>query len=245
MKSTNLRQTATLKNLRKFPPAGDIIKNIIILNLKTYKEGFGRNALKLAKICEKVSFEYDREIAVAVNNAEIYKLASTVEIPIFAQHTDDVGLGGFTGFLPPEIIKEAGAKGTLINHAEHRLKLSEIESLVKRVKNLGLKSCVCTNNIPTTGAAATLEPDYVAVEPPELIGGDISVSNAKPEIIKGSVDAVKKIAPDVALLTGAGIKNGEDVKKAIQLGSSGVLLASGVVKAKDAEKVLIDLARAL
>ena len=74
----------------------------------------------------------------------------------------------------------------------------------------------------------------MAVEPPELIGGNVSVSKAKPEIIEKSVEKVKEITGDVKVLCGAGIKNREDVAKAIELGSDGILLASGIVKAKDA-----------
>jgi len=55
------------------------------------------------------------------------------------------------------------------------------------------------------------------------------------------VNLVKKISPKVKVLTGAGISTGEDVKKALELGTVGVLLASGVTKAKDPEKAIRDL----
>ncbi len=140
-----------------------------------------------------------------------------------------------------EAVKEAGAVGTLINHSEHRLRLADIDDCVKRAKEAGLITCVCTNNLSTSKAASLLSPDFVAVEPPELIGGDISVSKAQPELVKGTVDAVKSVSPNVKVLCGAGVKNGEDVKKALELGSEGVLLASGVVKAKDVEAAMRDL----
>jgi len=158
---------------------------------------------------------------------------------------DPIGFGSNTGFILPESVKEAGAVGTLINHSEHRLKLADIELLVRKCEELGILSCVCTNNILTTKAAACLEPDFVAVEPPELIGGDISVSTAQPEIVSGSVKAVKEVAPDVQVLCGAGVKNGDDVKISLELGSVGVLLASGVVRPKgmNPEAVMHDLAQ--
>jgi triosephosphate isomerase len=84
-------------------------------------------------------------------------------------------------------------------------------------------------------------PDYVAIEPPELIGSGIPVSKADPEIVANSVQAVKRIAPDVGVLCGAGITHGEDLKAALDLGSKGVLLASGIIKAKDQRKALQDL----
>jgi triosephosphate isomerase len=100
---------------------------------------------------------------------------------------------------------------------------------------------VCTNNIPTTAAAAALNPEYVAVEPPELIGTGVPVSQADPEVVRGSVEAVKRINPDVQVLCGAGISRGEDLTAAMDLGSVGVLLASGIVKAEDPRSALEDL----
>jgi triosephosphate isomerase len=165
-----------------------------------------------------------------------------VSIPIFAQHIDPVKPGSHTGWTLPEAVKEAGAVGTLINHSEHRLKLADIEWCLSRARTLGLDQIICTNNIETSMAIAALQPNFLAVEPPELIGGDISVTTADPDIVSGSVDAVKKINDSVGVLCGAGVKNGKDVSKALELGSHGVLLASGVVKASDPVSVLRDLA---
>ena len=92
---------------------------------------------------------------------------------------------------------------------------------------------VCSNNEITSAGAAALGPEYVAIEPPELIGSGISVSKANPEIIRRSVAAVHAVNPKVKVLTGAGIQSGECVKIAVDLGTDGVLLASSVVKAPD------------
>ena len=81
----------------------------------------------------------------------------------------------------------------------------------------------------------------MAVEPPELIGRGIPVSKADPGVVTGSVEAVKKIEPGVGILCGAGISRGEDLGAALELGSVGVLLASGIIKAKDQKKALEDL----
>jgi len=218
-------------------------KAYIIVNYKTYAQGSGKHGLELTKILERVGREYGVNLAVAVSPIDIRYYAEETEVPIFAQHMDTIGFGSNTGFILPEAVKEAGAMGTLINHSEHRLRLGEIEAVVRKTEELGMLSVVCTNNVPTTGAAALLRPDFVAVEPPELIGGDISVSKAQPEIVSGSVEAVQAVAPEVEVLCGAGVKNGEDVRKALELGSRGVLLASGVVKAKDPEAVMRDLVK--
>jgi len=214
---------------------------VIIVNLKTYKQGYGKKGLDLLRMLEKVGASHKGQVAVAAGPADITLFSRETSIPIFSQHIDPVGHGAYTGHVLPESVKEAGAVGTLINHSERRLTLADIEAAISRAKEAGLITCVCTNNIETSAAVAALGPHYLAVEPPDLIGGDISVSTAKPEVISGSVEKVHAINKNVLVLCGAGVKNGSDVKKAIELGSSGVLLASGVVKAKDVEAVLKDL----
>ncbi len=214
---------------------------IILVNYKTYEKGYGTNALSLTKTLQKVADETKASVGVAVCPTDIKLISEGCSLPVFAQHIDAIGFGSHTGYILVEAVKEAGAVGTLINHSEHRLRLADIDDCVKRAKEAGLITCVCTNNLSTSKAASLLSPDFVAVEPPELIGGDISVSKAQPELVKGTVDAVKSVSPNVKVLCGAGVKNGEDVKKALELGSEGVLLASGVVKAKDVEAAMRDL----
>jgi triosephosphate isomerase len=112
---------------------------------------------------------------------------------------------------------------------------------VQKCRKAGLETIVCTNNLEVSKACAVLEPDYIAIEPPELIGGDISVTSADPDIIKSTVEIIKKLSPNVGVLCGAGVKTGDDVAKAIELGTEGVLLASGVTKAIDPKTALLDL----
>ena len=217
----------------------------IVLNVKTYAEATGVKALEIAKLMDKISQETGASMAIAVQATDISLCAREVGIPVFAEHIDPVKPGSHTGWTLPEAVKEAGAIGTLINHSEHRLKLADIDVCITKAKELGLDHIVCTNNVATSKAAATFSPNFIAVEPPELIGGDISVTTANPDIVSSSVDAVKAIDKNVKVLCGAGVKNGKDVAKSIELGADGVLLASGVVKAKDKEKVIRDLASGL
>lgn len=214
---------------------------IIVINFKTYTQGTGKNAVKMAQISKEVSESSGVEIVVAPQIPDIYRVASAVDIPVFSQHIDGIGAGSFTGHIMAECIKDAGAIGTLINHSERRLTLADIEASVQAAKRADLTTIVCTNNVNTTSAASTLNPDFVAVEPPELIGSGIPVSKADPEVVAGSVKAVKKVNPKVKVLCGAGISKGEDLKAAIELGSEGVLLASGIVKAKNPKEALEEL----
>jgi len=218
---------------------------IVLVNFKTYAEGVGKKALKLAKDAEKVSTKTGVCFGVAPQFVDIPVIARAVGIPVFAQHIDPIGPGSYTGHILPEAVKEAGASGTLINHSERRLKLADIDAAVARAREVGLVSVVCTNNIAVSASAASLEPDMIAVEPPELIGTGIPVSKAKPEVVTSTVESVRRISQKVVILCGAGITNGEDVAAALKLGTEGVLVASGIVKAKNPFKVMLEFAEAV
>ena len=215
---------------------------VIIVNVKTYAEATGENAKELAVLMDEVSRETGVSMIIAVQATDINLCAREVSIPVFAEHIDAITPGSHTGWTLPEAIKEAGATGTFINHSEHRLTLADIESCISIARRLDLSQVVCTNNVATSRAIAALSPEFVAIEPPELIGGDISVTTADPDIVKSAVEEVERINSKVKVLCGAGVKGGEDVTKALELGADGVLLASGVVKAKDKKQVLLDLA---
>jgi triosephosphate isomerase len=220
----------------------DFVKDpIVIVNFKTYAEVEGEKCLALARICDKVASENGVSIGIAPPLIELSKIASEVEIPVFSQHIDIRKSDPRTGHVTLRSIKAAGCAGTLLNHSERRLILADLEDLISGAKENRLITIVCTNNTGTSRAVAPLEPDYIAMEPPELIGGDISVTTANPGIVQDAVKAVKDISKDVKVLTGAGVKTSADLKKALELGCAGVLLASGVVKAKDPKAALISL----
>ncbi|MDO9538305.1 MAG: triose-phosphate isomerase [Thermoplasmata archaeon] len=214
---------------------------LVAINMKTYPESTGEAGLKLAALCEEVFEETEKSIAIAPQQCDLSLYANTFGLPVFAQHVDNVKQGSTTGRITPEAIKAIGCAGTLINHSEFRISPEDVKILVSRCRELGLTTIVCTKDAEESQAYAMFKPDFIAVEPPELIGGDISVTTANPEVVSDSVKLVKQVASEVKVLCGAGVKNGKDVSKAIELGADGVLLASGVVKAKDQKAVLLDL----
>jgi len=219
-------------------------KPMIIVNFKTYRESTGKNATEIAIKAQKVHGETHVSVGVAPQLADITTIAQTVKIPIFAQHIDPIKPGGFTGHVLAESVKDAGAVGTLINHSERQLKLSDIDMTIKVARENDLISCVCANNPDVSMAVATLEPDIIAIEPPELIGTGIPVSKAKPEVVTDTIRLVRRINSNVTILCGAGISSGEDVAAALRLGTQGVLVASGVVKAKDPYAIMSEFAHA-
>jgi triosephosphate isomerase len=218
---------------------------VIIVNFKTYDEVLYPKGLELAKVCELVAGETDKSIAVAPQATDLALTCGEVGIPVFAQHVDNIETGSHTGRTSPLAVKASGAAGTLLNHAEFKIHHQDVREAIDKCRALGLVTVSCADSLEEAKALAEFSPDFLAVEPPELIGGDISVTSANPEIVSNTVKAIKGVNPEIKVLCGAGVKTGADVKKAIELGTVGVLLASGVVKAKDQKEALEDLASGL
>ena len=217
---------------------------LVIINFKAYKEGSGERALKLAKIIERVSKKYGVSFIVAPQFCDIRMIAIETSLPVISQHIDPVeSYGAFTGHIIPRNVKEAGAIGTLINHSERKLSLKEIEKCITIAKKLRLITFVCSPNLAESERIAKLGPDFLAYEDPSLIGSGRAISKVKPESVKNFVEKVLKINPKVVPLCGAGISSGEDVKLALKLGTKGVIIASAIVKKKDPEPLLVEIAK--
>lgn len=218
------------------------MKPLIVVNFKTYETAHGVGAEQLAKAMETADKACGNADFVAVVSA--FDLSAVVtaapDLQVWTQHLDPVGFGSNTGWLHPSTAIERGASGTIINHAEHKVSLNHVENLINQLPE-GFPVCACAADIDEAKALASLSPTMIAVEPPELIGGDISVTTADPGIVSETASTVKSVNPDVRVLCGAGVKNGEDVATAIKLNTEGVLLASGVTKAEDPHAVLSDL----
>jgi triosephosphate isomerase len=220
----------------------------IVVNAKAYPEVTGAaGCVALAQACARVADASGARIALALPLAELAGVARrrTAGVPLYAQHCDARDPGAATGWVTAEALAAVGAVGSIVNHAEHKVGLAEAASIVERLHETGLASLVCADSLAEAIAIASLKPRMLAIEPPELIGGDVSVTSADPRIVSDAVKAVRKSSPRTAVLCGAGVKTGADVAAALRLGADGVLLASGVVKAKDPGKALRDLASGL
>ncbi|MBT4065656.1 MAG: triosephosphate isomerase [Euryarchaeota archaeon] len=211
---------------------------LVVVNFKTYTSALASTAEKLGMQMADVP---TNARMVAVTSAfDLSSVSSIAGLEVWSQHLDPVGQGSFTGWLEPETAIARGASGTIINHAEHKVSLDHVRELMAMLPE-GFPICACAADVEEARALAKLGPTFIAVEPPELIGGDISVTTADPSIVSDTVSAVKEVNPNVRVLCGAGVKNGQDVATAISLGAEGVLLASGVTKANDPAAVLADL----
>ncbi len=215
---------------------------VILVNLKLYEQSIGQRAFEIGKAAQSVWKESGVLIGIAPNALDAATLAGKLEIPIFVQHVDSTPFGAFTGHISPLQLKKYGIAGSLVNHSEKRLKLSDISWINQKLVEEGLISIICASTPKETLSVALLQPTSVAIEPPELIGTGIPVSKAKPETVTETLDLVRSFASDVKVLCGAGISTGEDVKRAIELGTDGVLLASAVAKHPNPRKKLMELA---
>ena len=214
---------------------------MLFVNFKTYEQGTGGDAVTLAEILEEVASSAQLKIAAVVQAADILEIVQNVTLEVWAQHIDPIDYGAHTGAILPESIKEDGAIGTFLNHSEHKFdNFDELETAHKRAQELDLKTLVFVADLEELRLILKLKPTFVAYEPPELVGSKTtSVAEAKPEVIAQAVGLAKE--EGLPLIVGAGIKSSADIRKSIELGASGVAVASDIVTAKDPKKELLEL----
>lgn len=207
---------------------------ILILNFKNYHEIEGQEGIELARSVQKVSesFGGSIQLVVAPPQPALSLVKQNVNIPVFAQHLDYAEAGSTTGYFIPEMARSFGAEGSLLNHSEHRIdKLDNIQGLVNRLRSLQMVSVVCARTASEVSTLARFEPDYIAIEPPELIGSGKAVSRENPSIVTDSINAAARMSQNVRVICGAGITDANDVSSALKLGAVGILVASGIIKA--------------
>ena len=215
------------------------MKRPLIINFKNYEEVSADKAITLAKSALNVAEKLKIEIVVAPPQPVVALIAKNVQLPVICQHLDNEKVGPSTGFIVPEIAKSYGAIGSLINHSEHRMEMSSIASLVERMRKIGMTSIVCAQEPREVIEVSSFQPDFIAIEPPELIGSGRAVSKENPAIVTKSIQGAGSRS---SVICGAGITDKDDVVKAMELGSQGILVASSIVKANSWEKKITELA---
>lgn len=217
----------------------------LIVNFKNYPIIMGEGSVRLSQVVEKVAESLEIEAIAAPPTPMLALVASRTKVHVYSQAVGNAEGDRTTGAILPQAVKAAGASGTILNHSEARMNYSELQNMMPRLALMGLDVCLCSQTAEEATKLASLDPKYIAIEPPELIGSGIAVSRAKPELIEETVAAVRKTGYQGRILCGAGIVTGEDVSKAVELGVDGVLVASSVVKAADWESKVRELARSL
>ena len=224
-----------------------------ILNTKNYPEISGERFQRLAQVFENLSEEEQyTDVLKFFLAAPAYAIAGTTQkyrkVSMLAQHLDDAEMGATTGFLVPQMAHSFGATGSLVNHSEHRLPVNQIQNIVNKLRARQMISIVCARDDSEVQHFSAFSPDFIAIEPPELIGSGIAVSKARPELISDSRRALERSKPEnspTRLICGAGIVDGSDARLAVELGSEGILVASGVIKAADWRAKISELAQGI
>ncbi len=213
------------------------MENTIVINFKNYISG--KQALQLAKLIEK---NLPKAI-IAVDDFDVSLISNNTNLKVFVQHMDYFKTKRATGFIIPEIVKQSGAVGTLLNHSEHRLRDETIEKTIKRAKELKLQTIICAENAKRAKKFLEFKPDAIAFESPELVASGKSITQFRQNEIKNFVKLFKgkKIRP----LCGAGIQTSKDIKTAYELGCKGILISSAIanVPLKKAKTLLKEISK--
>lgn len=221
-----------------------------VINTKNYIEISGRKLDALAAYIErKYQKKAKLRILLAVPAFDLrYLHAKYPNLDLLTQHLDAGSVGSSTGALVPEIAKISGARGSIINHSERRIEPRLIEQIVERLRDLKMLSIVCAKDPEEVSRFAVFNPDFVAVEPPELIGTGRAVSSVSPSVISESRKVLDQLSGEhlkTRLLCGAGIAEGKDASRSIELGAEGILVASGVVLSRNWEGKIEELSKSM
>lgn len=204
---------------------------------------YGDEVMELARYADAAAKKYDVDIIFTTPFASIKEVAqATDRIFVFAPHMDPIPTGRGLADILPESVKAAGAVGVMLNHCEKPLTYSVLRKTIKRADEIGLLTIVCTDSAEESKAVALLGPNVIVAEPTELIG------TGKPsdmDYVAASIDAVKSVNPDIMVLQGAGISNGNDVYNVIFAGAEATGSSSGVVKAKDRAAMVDEMIHAV
>ncbi|MGA7923425.1 MAG: triose-phosphate isomerase [Thermoplasmata archaeon] len=214
---------------------------MFLLNLKSYPGALGTGAERIGRKLQSLARELNVPCAIAPAPGDLGRLANALDLPVLAQHVDPLDPGAFTGFNVPEAVRLQEGRGSLVNHSEHRVPPRQVGKTVRMLNALGLVAVVCARDARDAGRLARFRPPYLAVEPPELIGSGRSVSKVRPEVVSDTVRSVRKVAPRCHVLCGAGIVDRTDVRRALELGSEGVLVASAVARASSPTTAMREL----
>ncbi|MBR2479483.1 MAG: triose-phosphate isomerase [Clostridia bacterium] len=194
---------------------------------------WGERMLKLCLKLDEIAEKYDLDIIVTPQYADIRLIAeNTKRLHVYAQHMDSLTPGRGLGSVLPESVKDAGAVGVMLNHAEKKLTMEELEKTIKRADEIGLATIVCADSVEDVERIAKMSPNIIVAEPTELIGTGVASDMG---YVRDTIAAVNAINPDIMVLQGAGISNADDVANVIRAGAQATGCTSGVMKADDPE----------
>jgi triosephosphate isomerase len=225
----------------------------IFINFKNYPSGIGEKQVEILDFLEELSLSSPSSFSsvspspsslssprslhlqLVVPATEIAPIWEKYSFPLWSQHCDPVDSTRATGWVSAEMIKEAGAVGTMLNHSEHRLPFSTLQKTVEICRQKNLKILICCQNVEEGKLfAEKLKPDFLAYEPPELIASKTtSVISSKNSL--SSLITLISLSPQIPLVVGAGIHTHADILEAEKLGARGILIASAIMEGNQEE----------
>lgn len=192
---------------------------------------YGKELLDLAIAAEQASLKHDVPVIFTVPPTEISFIAAhTKHLLVFAQHMDWQQPGRGMGKVIPEAVKNAGAKGVMLNHSEQPMTFSDLKHAIDRAREVGLYSIVCADSVQEAAAIAGLSPDMIVAEPAANIG---TGRTCDPSYIEAALTAIKSVNPSIKVLLAAGIKSPDDVYHMIHSGADATGSTSGILMADD------------
>jgi triosephosphate isomerase len=215
------------------------------VNFKVYPGTYGEAGLQFAKMIDRVRDETGAELTLTPQLPDIRLIARETDLTLTAPFVDAIEPGRGMGRILPEAVREAGAEGVVVNHAENRDTLTDVARKLDRCRAVGLDSIVCVDSVEMGRAVLAFDPDSVVFEKPEDISTDRAITQTHPERVREFVSMRDDVNPRTKVLVGGGIKTADDVRKAFEQGADATGAASAISLADDPEARLREIAAVL
>jgi triosephosphate isomerase (TIM) len=216
-----MTKTKNKKILPKPPFFETSVKNYI----------YGDAVFEYAMAVDEGAKKYDIDAIFIAPYTEIRRIAEHADkLFVFAPYMDTLRPGRGMADVLPEAIRDAGARGVLLNHCERPMTLSQIKATIDRANELGLITFACADSIAETRAIAQFEPDIINPEPSELIG---TTQASDMGYVIETLRVVKELFPNILVEQAAGITTGAQIYDFIMVGNDGAGSASGILKSPD------------
>lgn len=219
-----------VRNLKIKPPFFEIgPKNYLV----------GSDVVELSRIADEAAARHGIQVIFTTPYTNISQVAEkTRNLFVFAPHMDCTPVGRGLANVLPEALCAAGATGVMLNHAERPLSVVELLETMRRARALQMMTIVCATSVLETRAVAELHPDMIVSEPLELIGTGNSVGE---QFVQKAMNTVLSVDPDIGVLVGGGVSNGNDVYSIIRAGADATGSSSAIALAKDPEEKINEM----
>lgn len=212
------------------------------VNFKIYPGTGGEDGLKFAHMIERIEQQTSANFVLTPQLPDLRMIATETDLTVTTPVVDSAEHGRGIGKVLPETIREAGAQGAVINHAENRDTLADVEGKIQRCREADLDSIVCVDSVEMGRAVAAFNPDSLVFEKPADISTDRAITRTHPDRVRQFVETIDEVNPRTTVLVGGGISTADDVVAAFEQGADATGAASAVSMADDPESLLRSIA---